>query len=134
MPTIFVSSIVLILIGAILLFLINFIGIISDAAYRVVTLLGYIFIAMGMILNISSYKKVITPIDNAFYYIGATIDNQKIAGYTTFITEEGELYTIDTNPEWDWDSIYLLTMDDNATPNNKEDDKVVVVWKEVNPW
>ena len=133
MSVIFISSIILILLGAILLFLINFIGIIPDIAYRVVTVLGYIFIAVGMILNISTYKEATTPIDNTFYYIGATIDNQKIAGYTTFIAEDGNLYTVETSSEWDWDSVYLLTMDDNATPENKMDDKIVVIWKEVNP-
>ena len=133
MSVIFISSIILILLGAVLLALINLIGIISDMAYRVVTFLGYIFIAVGIILNISVYKEATTLIDNTFYYIGATIDNQKIAGYTTFIAEDGNLYTAETSPEWDWDSVYLLTMDDNATPENKTDDKVVVVWKEVNP-
>lgn len=133
MSVIFISSIILILIGAILLFLINFIGIISDTTYRVVTFLGYIFIAVGMILNISTYRDATTPIDNTFYYIGATIDNQRIAGYTTFITEDGNFYTIDTNPEWDWDSIYLFTMNDNATPDDKTDDEVTVVWVETNP-
>lgn len=133
MSVIFISGIILILLGAILLALINLVGIVSDMAYRVVTFLGYIFIAVGIILNVSAYKEAITPIDNTFYYIGATIDNQKIAGYTTFIAEDGNLYTVETNPEWDWDSIYLLTMDDNATPENKMDDKIVVIWKEVNP-
>ena len=133
MSVIFISSIILILLGAILLALINLVGIVSDMAYRVVTFLGYIFIAVGMILNISAYKEATTPIDNTFYYIGATIDNQKIAGYTTFIAEDGNLYTVETGSEWDWDSVYLLTMDDNATPENKMDDKIVVIWKEVNP-
>ena len=133
MSVIFISGIILILLGAILLSLINLVGFISDIAYRVVTFLGYIFITVGIILNVSAYKEVTIPIDNTFYYIGATIDNQKIAGYTTFITEDGNLYTVETNPEWNWDSVYLLTMDDNATPNDKTDDRVAVVWKEVNP-
>lgn len=133
MSVIFISGIILILLGAILLALINLVGIVSDTAYRVVTFLGYIFIAVGMILNISAYKKATISIDNTFYYIGATIDNQKIAGYTTFIAEDGNLYTVETNPEWDWDFVYLLTMDDNATPNDKTDDRVAVVWKEVSP-
>ena len=133
MSVIFISSIILILLGAILLPLINLVGIVSDMAYRVVTFLGYIFIAVGIILNASAYKEATIPIDNTFYYIGATIDNQKIAGYTTFIAEDGNLYTVETNPEWDWDSVYLLTMDDNATPDDKTDDRVAVVWKEVNP-
>ena len=133
MSVIFISGIILILLGAILLALINLVGIVSDMAYRVVTFLGYIFIAVGMILNISAYKEATMPIDNTFYYIGATIDNQKIAGYTTFIAEDGNLYTVETNPEWNWDSVYLLTMDDNATLDDKTDDRVAVVWKEVNP-
>ena len=133
MSVIFISGIILILLGAILLSLINLVGFISDIAYRVVTFLGYIFITVGIILNASAYKEATIPIDNTFYYIGATIDNQKIAGYTTFITEDGNLYTVETNPEWDWDSVYLLTMDDNATPDDKTDDRVAVVWKEVNP-
>ena len=134
MSVIFISGIILILLGAILLSLINLVGFISDIAYRVVTFLGYIFITVGIILNASAYKEATIPIDNTFYYIGATIDNQKIAGYTTFIAEDGNLYTVETNPEWNWDSVYLLTMDDNATPNDKTDDRVAVVWKEVNPW
>ena len=133
MSVIFISGIILILLGAILLALINLVGIVPDMAYRVVTFLGYIFIAVGMILNISAYKEATIPIDNTFYYIGATIDNQKIAGYTTFIAEDGNLYTVETSSEWDWDSVYLLTMDDNATPNDKTDDRVAVVWKEVSP-
>ena len=133
MSVIFISGIILILLGAILLSLINLVGFISDIAYRVVTFLGYIFITVGIILNASAYKEATIPIDNTFYYIGATIDNQKIAGYTTFIAEDGNLYTVETNPEWDWDSVYLLTMDDNATPEDKIDDRVAVVWKEVNP-
>lgn len=113
--------------------------------YRVTTFLGFVMIGIAFILNLGMYRELVynyeelnynytlltTPVDNEFYYIGAEIDNQAVAGYTDFITENGNIYTTETNPEWDWDSIYLLTMDNNATPYDTTDDIVCVVWKEV---
>lgn len=78
------------------------------------------------------YIKANTPIDNAYYYIGAEIIDQSVAGTTIFETENGDKFSIETNPEWKKDCIYLLTMDDNATPNDITDDIICVVWKEVN--
>lgn len=76
------------------------------------------------------YIKHTTPIDNVFYYIGAEIVDQSVAGITIFETEDENLYEIETNPNWSLDCVYLLTMDDNATPENKKDDKICVVWAE----
>ena len=114
--------------------------------YRITTFLGFVMIGVAFILNLGMYRELVynyeelnynytlltTPVDNEFYYIGAEIDNQAVAGYTDFITENGNIYRTETNPEWDWDSIYLLTMDNNATPEDYSDDIICVVWKEVN--
>ena len=79
------------------------------------------------------YKWLTTPVDNAYYYEPAEIVDQSVAGTTVFETDDGQLYSFETNPEWCWNCEYLLTMDDNATPNNPKDDIVVVVWAE-NTW
>ena len=93
--------------------------------------LGIIFILVPYRTYRDFYVKYTTPTDNTFYYIGAEIVDQSIAGTTVFETENGDKYAFDTNPEWDWDCIYLLTMDDNATPYDKTDDSICVVWSEV---
>ena len=113
-----------------------------DHAYKkkdkIVLFLGLLGIAFGIIFILIPYRNYkdfyeinTTPIDNEYYYIGAEIIDQSIAGTTVFETETGEKYTFNTNPEWDWDAIYLLTMDNNATPYDTTDDIVCVVWKEV---
>ena len=79
------------------------------------------------------YKWLTTPVDNVYYYEPAEIVDQSVAGTTVFETDDGQLYEFETNPEWSWNCEYLLTMDDNATPSNPEDDIVVVVWAE-NTW
>lgn len=101
--------------------------------------LGLLIICIGIIFILVPYREYkdfyennTVPIDNTFYYIGAEIIDQSIAGTTIFETEDGNLYEIETNPNWDWDCIYLLTMDDNATPYNKTDDSICVVWVENN--
>lgn len=93
--------------------------------------LGIIFILVPYRTYKDFYVKYTTPTDNTFYYIGAEIVDQSVAGTTVFEAEDGNLYEIETNPEWDWGYIYLLTMDDNATPYNKTDDSICVVWAEV---
>lgn len=104
---------------------------------RVHAFIGALAIGLGIIFILVPYRtykdfyvKYTTPIDNAFYYIGAEIVDQSVAGITVFEAEDGNLYKIETNPNWEWDCVYLLTMDDNATPENKEDDKICVVWAE----
>lgn len=106
---------------------------------RIEAFIGALAIGLGIIFILVPYRtyrdfyvKYTTPTDNTFYYIGAEIVDQSVAGTTVFETENGDKYTFDTNPEWDWDCIYLLTMDDNATPYNKIDDTICVVWAEVN--
>lgn len=79
------------------------------------------------------YEWITTPVDNAYYYEPAEIVDQSVAGTTVFETDDGRLYEFETNPEWCWNCEYLLTMDDNATPDYPEDDIVVVVWAE-NTW
>lgn len=71
--------------------------------------------------------------DEEFYYIGAEIDSQNIdTNTTTFIDENENFWEVTTNPNWEKDCVYLLTMDSRNT-KEIEDDEVVVVWAEVNP-
>lgn len=70
--------------------------------------------------------------DEQFYYMGAEIDSQDVdTNTTTFIDENGNFWEVATNPDWEKDCIYLLTMDSKNT-EDITDDEVVVVWAEVN--
>lgn len=71
--------------------------------------------------------------DEEFYYIGAEIDSQNVdTNTTTFIDENENFWEVTTNPDWEKDCVYLLTMDSRNT-KEIEDDEIVVVWAEVNP-
>ena len=79
------------------------------------------------------YEWVTTAVDKAYYDAPAEIVGKSVAGTTVVETDDGRIYKFEANPELCWNCEYLLTMDDNATPDNPEDDIVVVVWAE-NTW
>lgn len=129
----------------VVLALISCIGICISCAFYLITEKN-VFIgvtALFVAFNIISYTLMVVNaesvnkrndseiVDNEFYYIGAEIVDQSVAGVTVFETVDGNLYEIDSNPNWSWDCVYLLTMDDNATPYDVTDDAITVVWAEV---
>ena len=98
-----------------------------------------LFVVLVSIFVVYNYNYLFDSYQNSeasneeFYYIGAEIDSQNIdTNTTTFIDENENFWEVTTNPDWEKDCVYLLTMDSKNT-KEIEDDEVVVVWAEVNP-
>lgn len=101
---------------------------------RIVFFCDTMFVVLVSIFVVYNYNFLFNVYQNCeasneeFYYIGAEIDSQNDE-VTAFIDENGNLWDIDTNPNWNKDCIYLLTMDSKNT-NDIADDEIVVVWAE----
>ena len=98
-----------------------------------------LFVVLVSIFVVYNYNYLFDSYQNSeasneeFYYIGAEIDSQNIdTNTTTFIDENENFWEVTTNPDWEKDCVYLLTMDSRNT-KEIEDDEIVVVWAEVNP-
>ena len=106
---------------------------------RFVFFIDTLFIVLVSIFVVYNYNYLFNSYQNSeasdeeFYYIGAEIDSQNVdTNTTTFIDENENFWKVATNPKWEKDCVYLLTMDSKNT-KEIEDDEVVVVWAEVNP-
>lgn len=106
---------------------------------RFVFFVDTLFIVLVSIFVVYNYNYLFDSYQNSeasdeeFYYIGAEIDSQNVdTNTTTFIDENENFWEVTTNPDWEKDCVYLLTMDGKNT-KEIEDDEVVVVWAEVNP-
>lgn len=104
---------------------------------RIVFFVDTIFIVVVSIFVVYNYNYLFDSYQNSsvsdeqFYYIGAEIDSQnESTNATTFVDENGNLWDFETNPNWEKDCIYLLTMDSKNT-EDITDDEIVVVWAEV---
>lgn len=106
---------------------------------RFVFFIDTLFVVLVSIFVVYNYNYLFDSYQNSeasdeeFYYIGAEIDSQNVdTNTTTFIDENENFWEVTTNPDWEKDCVYLLTMDSRNT-KEIEDDEVVVVWAEVNP-
>lgn len=106
---------------------------------RFVFFIDTLFVVLVSIFVVYNYNYLFDSYQNSevsdeeFYYIGAEIDSQNVdTNTTTFIDENENFWEVTTNPDWEKDCVYLLTMDSKNT-KEIEDDEVVVVWAEVNP-
>lgn len=106
---------------------------------RFVFFIDTLFVVLVSIFVVYNYNYLFDSYQNSeasdeeFYYIGAEIDSQNVdTNTTTFIDENENFWEVTTNPDWEKDCIYLLTMDSRNT-KEIEDDEVVVVWAEINP-
>lgn len=106
---------------------------------RFVFFIDTLFVVLVSIFVVYNYNYLFDSYQNGeasdeeFYYIGAEIDSQNVdTNTTTFIDENENFWEVTTNPDWEKDCVYLLTMDSKNT-KEIEDDEVVVVWAEVNP-
>lgn len=105
---------------------------------RFVFFIDTLFVVLVSIFVVYNYNYLFDSYQNSeasdeeFYYIGAEIDSQNVdTNTTTFIDENENFWEVTTNPNWEKDCVYLLTMDSKNT-KEIEDDEVVVVWAEVN--
>lgn len=106
---------------------------------RFVFFIDTLFVVLVSIFVVYNYNYLFDSYQNSeasdeeFYYIGAEIDSQNVdTNTTTFIDENENFWEVTTNPDWEKDCVYLLTMDSRNT-KEIEDDEIVVVWAEVNP-
>ena len=106
---------------------------------RFVFFIDTLFVVLVSIFVVYNYNYLFDSYQNSeasdeeFYYIGAEIDSQNVdTNTTTFMDENENFWEVTTNPDWEKDCVYLLTMDSKNT-KEIEDDEVVVVWAEVNP-
>ena len=106
---------------------------------RFVFFIDTLFVVLVSIFVVYNYNYLFDSYQNSeasdeeFYYIGAEIDSQNVdTNTTTFIDENKYFWEVTTNPDWEKDCVYLLTMDSRNT-KEIEDDEIVVVWAEVNP-
>lgn len=106
---------------------------------RFVFFIDTLFVVLVNIFVVYNYNYLFDSYQNSeasdeeFYYIGAEIDSQNVdTNTTTFIDENENFWEVTTNPDWEKDCVYLLTMDSKNT-KDITDDEVVVIWAEVNP-
>lgn len=106
---------------------------------RFVFFVDTLFVVLVSIFVVYNYNYLFDSYQNSeasdeeFYYIGAEIDSQNVdTNTTTFIDENENFWEVTTNPDWEKDCVYLLTMDSKNT-KDITDDEIVVVWAEVNP-
>ena len=106
---------------------------------RFVFFIDTLFVVLVSIFVVYNYNYLFDSYQNSeasdeeFYYIGVEIDSQNVdTNTTTFIDENENFWEVTTNPDWEKDCVYLLTMDSRNT-KEIEDDEIVVVWAEVNP-
>lgn len=104
---------------------------------RIMFFVDTLFVVIVSIFVVYNYNYLFDSYQNSsasdeqFYYMGAEIDSQNIENNTTtFIDENGNLWDFDTNPNWEKDCVYLLTMDSKNT-EDITDDEIVVIWSEV---
>ena len=106
---------------------------------RFVFFIDTLFVVLVSIFVIYNYNYLFDSYQNSeasdeeYYYIGAEIDSQNVdTNTTTFIDENENFWEVTTNPGWEKDCVYLLTIDSKNT-KDITDDEIVVVWAEVNP-
>lgn len=106
---------------------------------RFIFFIDTLFVVLVSIFVVYNYNYLFDSYQNSeasdeeFYYIGAEIDSQNVdTNTTTFIDENENFWEVTTNPDWEKDCVYLLTMDSKNT-KDITDDEIVVVWAEVNP-
>lgn len=106
---------------------------------RFVFFIDTLFVVLVSIFVVYNYNYLFDSYQNSeasdeeFYYIGAEIDSQNVdTNTTTFIDENENFWEVTTNPDWEKDCVYLLTIDSKNT-KDITDDEIVVVWAEVNP-
>lgn len=95
------------------------------------SMIALILIAVIMFTTINIMDQKGTMVEDSHrYYIGAELYGETKDGTYLFIDENDNIWEWESDNEYTYDKVYLLSMDINNTYNILTDDILLMVWQE----